>query len=621
MLVKRIRWIVGIALVTATVILAVAIFSTIGSLREGALEVRVAKDDLYWSIHQIESEAMNLLIIAHTMQNGEHPPEDLNTRYSVLLSRTDLFKEGEFREAVNILPDTRDLMMTITTRVEALGPLIESALKTPDAIPPALIEKLEIIRRTARDLTLTAHKEHVTHRVIKRGELTDTFYYTEALLCVLAGVIVISMVSLYWLMYLARKAQLDADFQRRRAESNSDAKSRFLSNMSHELRTPLNAIMGFAQLIQLNSRNLTTEQTQYINQIYKASEHLLSLIIDIMDLSKIESGQLSIELAPCQIQPVINESVAMVRSMAQANSISIYKPDLRQDYLINANHTRTVQVLTNFLTNAIKYNHKGGWVKIELDHNAITGMLRISVADNGMGIAKKDHCKVFKPFERLAHDPAIEGSGIGLAMSSQLVQLMNGQIGFNSKEDQGSYFWLELPVLEVVTAPSEETATTGSENKQFPAHSLPEFEYLEGLKELASGLKTVLYIEDNDSSIRVMEGLFDSFANIRLMTATTAEQGLDLARSCLPQLILLDLNLPTTSGLEVCALLRNDPRLSDIPIIAVTANVNGSQEAREQGLEFDEFILKPIDIASTKSIILQYLGQYQPSRKDLSVQD
>ncbi|ABC33328.1 Signal transduction histidine kinase [Hahella chejuensis KCTC 2396] len=598
-MVKRIRSILGVVLAAATVILAIAVTATIVTLREGALEVRVAKDDLYWSIHQIEVEVMNMLIIAHALQHGDHLPEDLDIRYSVLLSRTDLFKKGEFREAISVLPKTQALMTSVTYQIEALSPLFDNAVNDPDPILPELIDKLDETRRIAHELTLIAHQEQVTLRVAKRDELANIFFYAEVLLSVLAVTVLIGFISLYWLMYLAKQAKVEADFHRRRAEANSDAKSRFLSNMSHELRTPLNAVMGFAQLMQMESRNLSREQMQNIDEIYKASEHLLSLINDIMDLSKIESGQLSISIEPCSVQSLVNESVSMIRSMAMMNNISVYEPEVRLDYLIKVDRTRMVQVLTNFLTNAIKYNRKGGWVKVELEHESRSGMLCLSVADNGIGIHKKDHHKVFKPFERLAQDMAIEGTGIGLALSQQLVLLMNGQIGFKSKEGQGSLFWVKFPILDVVKAQDRSAIKAVSPRP-------PDLEVL------AAPKATVLYIEDNYSNIRLMESLFASMRNIQLLTTNNGEQGIAMARTYRPQLVLLDLNLPTTSGLDVCSRFQEDPELADIPIVAVTANVNGSQEASRLGLKFQEFILKPIDVEVMKSTIFKYLGRPQP---------
>ncbi len=230
------------------------------------------------------------------------------------------------------------------------------------------------------------------------------------------------------------------------------AKSEFLSSMSHELRTPLNAVLGFAQLLQLNSKEPLTEKQQHtVDQIIKGGQRLLALINNVLDLVKIEEGKLELTVQAVNPTAVVDDCLIVAQSMAEQQSISVVTGATVKDLPnINADLTGLKQVLLNLLSNAVKYNRDAGTVTVDAEKTS-EGMLRISVSDSGPGIAKKDHAKVFEPFDRIGREALnIEGTGIGLVISKRLMIAMGGVIGFESDIGKGSTFWIELPLAEYV---------------------------------------------------------------------------------------------------------------------------------------------------------------------------
>lgn len=595
---KNVRLLLGILFIVVTVVLTFAVASAIFSLRQGTLEVRIAKEDFIWSIHQVEVEIFNLYFTAYDALENPDALYDLDIRYAVLLSRTDLFKKGEFFEELNNFPSVATILVPLSKSVEDLDPQLTRVFRNEENALRDLIKNIKTIKETSHSLTLAAHQDHVKRRVAQREELADVFYSTEILLSFLAVTVIVGFMSMFALMTMAQKARVEADYQRRRAEANSDAKSRFLSNMSHELRTPLNAILGFAQLLKLDEDRLNPEQRQNIEEINSAGEHLLSLINDILDLSKIESGQLSVTLESSSIKGIIADSIALVSPLAASHRITIKPPTSKLDYLLNVDRTRLVQVLTNFLTNAVKYNQVNGWVSIELSHDNRDNMLKISVVDNGIGISENDLSKVFMPFERFANDVGIEGTGIGLALSQQITLLMQGQIGFKSKEGEGSCFWVAFPTTEVIWPDDIPAAPKAT----------PDEPALENTPITTRESNVVLYVEDNDSNIKLMQAFFSGVANTQLYIAADGESGIRMARKTCPDIILLDLNLPKVGGLEVYQQLRQISELQSTPIFAVSANINGKQQASDMGIEFSEFLLKPLKIDQLKDVLGKYLS-------------
>ena len=366
------------------------------------------------------------------------------------------------------------------------------------------------------------------------------------------------------------------------AEAANRAKSDFLSSMSHELRTPLNAILGFAQLMDAGTPEPTPAQKKNLGQILKAGWYLLELINEILDLAQIESQKLPISLEPMSLTDVVRECQAMIDPLAQARNIRVNFPNSEVACFVMADRTRVRQVLVNLLSNAIKYNKVGGTV--ELDFTASHAQrVRISIRDTGEGLTPDKLSQLFQPFNRLGNEAGIEeGTGIGLVVSKRLVELMGGKIGVESSFGTGSIFWIELNLTtEPVLA---------------AAHVAPPPVALAHVH-AGTQLRTLLYVEDNPANLMLVEDLIARLPRISLLSATDGQHGLEVARASLPDVILMDINLPGISGIQAMRVLAKDPATAHIPVIALSANAvpRDVQSALKEG--FFRYLTKPIKIA------------------------
>ncbi|MEN3276455.1 MAG: hypothetical protein V7631_2245 [Massilia sp.] len=364
------------------------------------------------------------------------------------------------------------------------------------------------------------------------------------------------------------------------ARNANQAKSAFLSSMSHELRTPLNAVLGFAQI--LTSESLPTSDAQkkeFANHILKSGRHLLTLINEILDLAKVESGTISLSMEPVALQEILQECRTMVEPLAAARGIRVLFPE-HAGALLLADRTRLKQVLLNLLSNAIKYNRDAG--AVVLDCAQVTPeRLRISVQDTGMGLRPDQVDALFQPFNRLGQEAGTqEGTGIGLVVTRRLVELMGGAIHVTSSPGVGSVFSIELASTAPLAARNE-------------ARARP----LQAAAERADGVPhLLLYVEDNPANLKLVEEIVRFRPDLRLLTAADGPLGLSLARTHRPEIILMDLNLPGMSGLEVLEELRRDARTSAIPVIALTANAMARDVERGMEAGFFRYLTKPIDV-------------------------
>ncbi|WP_413436481.1 ATP-binding protein [Sulfuriferula sp. GW1] len=375
------------------------------------------------------------------------------------------------------------------------------------------------------------------------------------------------------------------------AEQASLAKSAFLSSMSHELRTPLNAILGFAQLLEAGSPPPSDVQMVRLHQIIKAGWYLLELINEILDLAVIESGKLTLSREPLLLIDVVRECQAMIETQAQQRGIRLDFLPFDHTWFVNADRTRLKQVLINLLTNAIKYNREQGTVVVACSAST-PQRLRISVKDSGAGLPPEKLAQLFQPFNRLGQENGAEqGTGIGLVVTKQLIELMGGTIGVESTVGAGSEFWIELSRDLMPQLASGQTMPAGI----IQAQANPV-------------LRTLLYVEDNPANLMLVEQIIERYPHLRMLSARNGDLGVALAKLHLPDVILMDINLPGISGFQAVHLLRENPVTAHIPVIALSANA--MRHDIEKGLEagFFRYLTKPIKLDELMDTLNMALG-------------
>jgi PAS domain S-box-containing protein len=383
------------------------------------------------------------------------------------------------------------------------------------------------------------------------------------------------------------------------ASSANLAKSEFLSRMSHELRTPMNSILGFAQLLEMGELN--PGQAKGIKHILNSGKHLLDLINEVLEISRIEAGKLSLSPEPIEVSGVIHEMMEIVWPLAKERHLTLDLLDSKESHLfVLADRQRLKQVLLNLINNAIKYNKTGGSIKISTSLGVRNGHgitpVRISIADTGIGIRAEYISRLFNPFERIgAEISATEGTGLGLAVVKKLVGAMGGSVGVESVVGDGSTFWIELPQTDAM---------------------LNRFDKSENYNDFDSSLTnksgTILYIEDNVSNIELVEQILQAHCNnIRLISNMNGNEAVRMAREYHPDLILLDLNLPDMHGSEVFDLLKGDEETRKIPVVIISADATSKQLEKLKLKGVDDYLTKPIDVKELLKVVNKMVGNIQ----------
>lgn len=465
--------------------------------------------------------------------------------------------------------------LTGCTRDELIGAPFKNYFTDPGRAAAAI--KLVLNKNKVTNYELTARARDGKETVVSFN--ATTFYDRDR---TLQGVFAAArdITERKFLDQALQETNVELESAKFAAEQANLAKSDFLSSMSHELRSPLNAILGFAQLMESGAPKPTPSQKASIDQILQAGWYLLELINEILDLALIESGKLSLSQEAMSLAEVLADCEAMIEPQAHGGHIHLQFPAFDGPFFVKADRTRVKQVFINLLSNAIKYNRVGGGVEVSC--REVGTRTRISFRDTGIGLTPEKLAQLFQPFNRLGQEgSATEGTGIGLVVSKRLVELMGGEIGAQSTVGVGSVFWVELNTTE---APGLATCFQAPE----PTASEP---VPDGMP-----IRTVLCIEDNPANLMLVEQLIARRPDLRLLSARDGQSGVEIARTALPDVILMDINLPVVNGIQALKVLAREPATAGIPVIALSANA--MPRDIEKGLEvgFFSYLTKPIKV-------------------------
>jgi PAS domain S-box-containing protein len=511
----------------------------------------------------------------------------LNDALRVALGQANSFLDSIFENLPDVVfvKDARDLRFIRLNRAsdDALGidrsQLIGKSLH--EVFPPALAEKLE----------LADHEAIRSRAVVQIAEEVMPTRHRGPRVFTTKKIPIFENGEPRYVMGISqditerRVAEEDARLSRLEAERANRAKSDFLSRMSHDLRTPMNAVLGFAQVLDLDG--LPPEQAESVRHILIGGRHLLDLINEVLDISRIEAGQLSLSPEPVSVAEVIQHVVDLIRPLAAARGITLsVNLGAFGGKHVRADRQRVRQILLNFLGNAVKYNRDHGTVVITATETK-GPRIRIGVADSGPGIAEEKLALLFQPFERLGAElSSVEGTGLGLAVAKGLAEAMRGAVGVSSTVGRGSTFWVELPETDApdVTAVTAE-AGARTEHAAGDTHG------------------TILYIEDNSSNVRLLQRLLGRRSGVTLLTATRGEDGIAMAITERPDLVLLDLHLPDLSGEDVLHRLWADPRTRSLPVAVLSADALSAQRQRLLASGAVAYLTKPIDVQQLLRLI------------------
>jgi PAS domain S-box-containing protein len=479
-------------------------------------------------------------------------------------------------DASGIISDVNKQMEALTgcTRDELIGAPFKNFFTDPERAEASI--KQVLAEKKVTNYELTARARDGKETVVSYN--ATTFYDRDRRL---QGVFAAAR-------DVTERKRLDVELESAKsvAEKANLAKSEFLSSMSHELRSPLNAILGFGQLMESDSPPPTPSQKESITQILQAGWHLLKLINEILDLAKVESGQVPMSREPVSLADVLLECQSMIEPQAQQRGIkpTFPRPDIH--YFVHADRTRLKQVLINLLSNAIKYNREQGTVVVDCTRST-PERIRISIKDSGAGLSPEQMAQLFQPFNRLGQEAGgEEGTGIGLVVAKRLIELMGGAIGVESNVGAGSVFWFELISVAEPQLAVEESATEGSDAAAVAQPHVPR----------EARQHTLLYVEDNPANMKLVEQIIARHPEISLLTAVNGYSGIEIARASLPGVVLLDINLPDINGFEALQILRSDPATAHIPVIAVSANAMPLDIERGMKAGFFRYLTKPIKV-------------------------
>jgi signal transduction histidine kinase len=369
----------------------------------------------------------------------------------------------------------------------------------------------------------------------------------------------------------------------------SRAKNEFLSRMSHELRTPLAAIMGFSELFAL--ADLDEKKSEWAATILRAGKHLLQLVDEVLDISRIETGELSLSVEPAAVAPLLADAMELIQPMAESRRVTLHPPEIQDGSgYARADSQRLKQVMINLLSNAVKYNREGGDVHVSVEAVG-SDRMRVAVTDTGKGMDRESLAKLFTPFERLDAGADVQGTGLGLALSRSLVEAMGGTLTVSSTPGEGSTFAIELRRGE----PAAVTAAPGDADELVAERSY-------------DGERRLLYIEDTVANVRLVEEILCSRPSVRVLPAGMGSLGFELATEHRPDLVLLDLHLPDIGGDEVLARLRADERTKDIPVVILSADATDRTPDPLLDAGAQAYLTKPIGVRELLEVVDTYVA-------------